>query len=175
MPLPSGTLLDNTARGITKLDYAVTRRIGHELFSLHARHIASHRIAGGTRELICRRLWHCSAIQRPNPREGGGLGPVWSPDEREPGTWCHISIPCTYTSLMAQPPVLESVTLLLDYVLCRIRHVHVYDGGNLIAYWNDGTESGPQRAGSPKPDPYWPEPKNNLKLLPDRFCSVEAS
>ena len=51
MPLPSGTLLDNTARGITKLDYAVTRRIGHELFSLHARHIASHRIAGGTREL----------------------------------------------------------------------------------------------------------------------------
>ena len=111
----------------------------------------------------------------PIPREGGGLGPVWSPDEPEPGTSCHISIPCTYTSLMAQPPVLESVTLLLDYVLCRIRHVHVYDGGNLIAYWNDGTESGPQRAGSPKPDPYWPEPKNNLKLLPDRFCSVEAS
>jgi len=103
------------------------------------------------------------------------LAPSGSPDEREPGTWCHISIPCTYTSLMAQPPVLESVTLLLDYVLCRIRHVHVYDGGNLIAYWNDGTESGPQRAGSPKPDPYWPEPKNNLKLLPDRFCSVEAS
>lgn len=49
-----------------------------------------------------------------------------------PGTWCHISIPCTHTTFGMRAPLLDSVTLLADTTHCRITDIHVYDGVDLL-------------------------------------------
>ncbi len=53
-------------------------------------------------------------------------------DDVGPGTWCHISIPCTHTTFGMKAPLIESVTLLADTTHCRITDIHVYDGPDYI-------------------------------------------
>src|SRR5262245_22046546 len=69
-------------------------------------------------------------FKSPVPKQIPNLGTVY--DEIGPGTWCHISIPCTHTTFGPYAPVLESVTLLVDTTHCRITDIHVYDGAELL-------------------------------------------
>jgi len=54
-----------------------------------------------------------------------------------PGSWFHIPLPSTLTTFGRRNPRLESVTLLFEAVHCRILHVHVYDGADIVEEFND--------------------------------------
>jgi hypothetical protein len=54
-----------------------------------------------------------------------------------PGSWFHIPLPSTLTTFGRRNPHLESITLLFESRHCRILHVHVYDGVDIIQEFND--------------------------------------
>lgn len=58
-------------------------------------------------------------------------------DPEGPGSWFHISLPSTLTTFGRRNPRLESVTLLFQtFGNCRIKHIHVYDGVDIIQEFN---------------------------------------
>ena len=54
-----------------------------------------------------------------------------------PGSWFHIPLPSTLTTFGRRNPRLESVTLLFESRHCRILHVHVYDGVDILQEFNN--------------------------------------
>jgi len=54
-----------------------------------------------------------------------------------PGSWFHIPLPSTLTTFGRGNPRLESITLLFEATHCRILHVHVYDGVDIVQEFND--------------------------------------
>jgi hypothetical protein len=64
-----------------------------------------------------------------------GLDPAY-PIEA-PGSWFHIPLPSTLTTFGRRNPHLKSITLLFDAQHCRVLHVHVYDGFDIVQEFND--------------------------------------
>lgn len=74
-------------------------------------------------------------FKEPAPENVPGFGTVYP--EVGPGSWFHISLPSTLNTFGRRNPYLKSITLLFDASHCRILHVHVYDGADLIQEFND--------------------------------------
>ena len=76
-------------------------------------------------------------IEFREPAEKIVEGDITVRDKQGPGSWFHIPLPSTLTTFGRRNPYLESITLLFRALYCRISRVHVYDGNDIVAEFNN--------------------------------------